>query len=579
MERETELAASRKVLVIGDDTRSFLATVRSLGRQGLEVHVAPYDMNAPALRSKYIRCIHRLPYYLDGGERWLAAVVKACRDERFDLVIPCEERALLPLYRHREVLEPLCRLAIPDPRALEAFFDKFSTRELAAELGVPIARGRLLTAADNAADLCAEFDLPMVLKFRRSYSWNELYVRKNASVIRSRPELEQWLEENRAETADVFVEEFWPGLGGGISVLCDRGKVILAFEHQRAHEVTGSSFYRRSVSLDPARLAAVSAMTARIGYTGLAMFEFKLNTSSGEWRLLEVNARPWGSLPLPVALGVNFPFGLYQLLVEGTAPRQADYRAGRYGRNFIPDLWQLRSNLEALRGNALGRLAALGAWLWEFRRVPAGTEVQDLWVGDDRAPAIAELRQFARERVATLRPAKGGAYVSGEKGRIIAATRAATRPLNIVFICQGNICRSPYAEYRLRQMLPAGSAVAVDSAGMLPRNARPSPPAAIAAAHRRGVDLAPHRSRHAFAETVDVASHILIFDEKNLRSFGARYPDLRDRVFFLAGLDDTQSGHEIHDPDGKAEAVFDQTYARIDRCLEGLVRQLEPADA
>ena len=35
--------APDKVLVIGDDMRSFLATVRSLGRQGLEVHVAPYD--------------------------------------------------------------------------------------------------------------------------------------------------------------------------------------------------------------------------------------------------------------------------------------------------------------------------------------------------------------------------------------------------------------------------------------------------------------------------------------------------------------------------------------------------------
>lgn len=571
------MAASGKVLVIGDDTRSFLATVRSLGRRGLEVHVAPYDMNAPALRSKYIRRVHRLPYYLDGGERWRAAVVKACQEERFDLVIPCEERSLLPLYRHRDALEPLCRLAIPDPHALEAFFDKFSTRELAAELGVPVARGRMLTSTDDAAGLCAEFSLPMVLKFRRSYSWDELYVRKNASVIHSRAELERWLADNRAETGNVFVEEFWPGLGGGLSVLCDRGKVVLAFEHQRAHEVTGSSFYRRSVKLDPARLAAVRAMTERIGYTGLAMFEFKLNTTRGEWRLLEVNARPWGSLPLPVALGVNFPLGLYQLLVEGTVPQPAGYRAGVYGRNLIPDLWQLRSNLAAAA--KLQRLRMLGAWVWEFRRVLAGNEVHDLWVGDDRAPAIEELRQFAGERLAALRPARANARLAGQERRIISAAQAARRPLKIVFICQGNICRSPYAEHRLGQMLPAGSAITVDSAGMLPRNARPSPPAAIMAAHRRGVDLAPHRSRHAFAETVAAATHIFVFDEKNLRSFCARYPELAERVFFLAGLDASRAGHEIHDPDGKADTVFDQTYAQIDRCLEGLVKQLEPAHA
>lgn len=55
-----------KVLVIGDDMRSFLATVRSLGRQGLQVHAAPYDMSSPALTSRYIQQVHPLPFYLDG---------------------------------------------------------------------------------------------------------------------------------------------------------------------------------------------------------------------------------------------------------------------------------------------------------------------------------------------------------------------------------------------------------------------------------------------------------------------------------------------------------------------------------
>ena len=96
------LVDKRRVLLIGDDTRSFLATLRSLGRQGIEVHVAPYDLGAPALRSKYVSHVHRLPYYLDGGERWLAALEAACTKQKFDLIIPCEERALLPLYRVRD---------------------------------------------------------------------------------------------------------------------------------------------------------------------------------------------------------------------------------------------------------------------------------------------------------------------------------------------------------------------------------------------------------------------------------------------------------------------------------------------
>lgn len=568
------MGASGKVLVVGDDTRSFLATVRSLGRRGLEVHVAPYQLGAPALRSKYIRAIHRLPYYLDGGERWLQAVEALFRTERFDLVIPCEERALLPLYRHRDVLEPLCRLAIPDAAALAAFFDKYSTRELAAGAGVPVPRGRLLSVADTSETLLAEFSLPLVLKHRRSYSWQELYVRKAAAVVETRAELAHWLQANRDEIDQVFAEAYFAGLGGGVSVLCDHGRVLLAFEHQRAHEVTGSSFYRRSMAIDRARRDAVAAMAAAIGYTGLAMFEFKLDTQSGAWRLLEVNARPWGSLPLPVALGVDFPYGLYRLLVDGQALPPAEYRPDMYARNFIPDLWQVRSALPRLRGWA-ARLGHLGAWLWEFRRIPSGREVQDVWVRDDPAPAYAELRQFARDRLDSLRAvdaSAGRARRENERRRLAAALGAARAPATILFLCQGNICRSPYAEHKLRQLLPADAALRIGSAGMLPRNARPSPPAALAAAARRGVDLAGHRSQHAWAETVAQAAVILIFDQVNRRSFEARYPELRERVFLLSALDNAGSETEIADPDGKSEAFFASTYERIDRCTERLAR-------
>jgi hypothetical protein len=49
---------SGRVLVLGSDTRSFLAVVRSLGRAGLEVHVAWCPLQSASLRSRYIAAIH-----------------------------------------------------------------------------------------------------------------------------------------------------------------------------------------------------------------------------------------------------------------------------------------------------------------------------------------------------------------------------------------------------------------------------------------------------------------------------------------------------------------------------------------
>src|SRR2546422_3500209 len=76
-----------------------------------------------------------------------------------------------------------------------------------------------------------------------------------------------------------------------------------------------------------------------------------------------------------------------------------------------------------------------------------------------------------------------------------AARRAlsARAPRSILVVCHGNICRSPFAAVLLQRALgPAG--IRVHSAGFIGPN-RPSPPEAVTAAARYGVNLSDHRSR------------------------------------------------------------------------------------
>ena len=113
------MSTAGKVLVFGEDTRSFLATVRSLGRRGLAVHAAPANLRAPALTSRYVAAVHALPPWMEDGAAWLEAVEALLRAEGFDLVIPCNETALLPLQHHRARLSALTRLAIPDDNAID----------------------------------------------------------------------------------------------------------------------------------------------------------------------------------------------------------------------------------------------------------------------------------------------------------------------------------------------------------------------------------------------------------------------------------------------------------------------------
>jgi protein-tyrosine-phosphatase/predicted ATP-grasp superfamily ATP-dependent carboligase len=562
-----------KVLVIGDDTRSFLACVRSLGRQGLEVHVAPQALDLPALASRYIAKVHLLPYYLDGGAEWLEAMRKLLDQEQFDLVLPCEERSLLPLYRHRDEFPPATRLAIPDQGALEAFFDKYQTRSLARQCDVPVARAHLWQAGDGAAEVEQALSYPMVAKHRHSYSWPDLYVRTQVAMLHDRRELDDWLARHRPEGGKVYFEAVFTGKGLGVSVLCHEGEVLQAFEHHRAHELSGSSYYRKSMPLEPGRLEAVRRMVAAIRYTGLAMFEFKLDERSGDWILLEVNARPWGSLPLPVAWGVDFPYRLYRLLCRGERTTAVRYPSPRFNRNLIADLWQMKAGLGRLRDRPVVAAAYAARWLGGFSRILLNRERHDAWVWDDPRPGVVEAAQFLRERWRGLRRDSqlplNPAWSAGRAG----GARPG-RP-HLLFLCQGNICRSSYAEHKARQLFAELRIDAsVESAGMLPRNPRPAPPHAQEASAARGIDLSGHRSQHAHREVIERASWIVVFDEINYRACLQRYPEAASRLVYLAQFEGRPEPTPIADPEGRTTAFFSTTYERIDRCLSGLAEQL-----
>jgi protein-tyrosine-phosphatase/predicted ATP-grasp superfamily ATP-dependent carboligase len=566
--RRGESVTSGKALVFGDDTRSFLATVRSLGRQGIAVHAAPANFRSPALRSRYIAAVHDLPPWLGDGTAWLQAMETLLRTERFDLVIPCNETALLPLQRHRAQLEPLAHLAIPDDHAIAVLFDKHATRELARQVGVPVAAGRLVRPDDTAEAVLAEFGAPVVVKPRRSYSLDTLAARGKAQVVRDATALAAVLR--ACDPAETLLEQFFPGQGMGVSLLASQGRVLQAFEHHRVRELSGASFYRISAPLTPELVHACEAIVAGVPYTGVAMFEFKRNERGG-WILLEVNARPWGSMPLPLSLGVDFPYRWYRLLVAGEETPAVTYRTGIYGRNLVPDLLASREEAAMLRLGAVAKARFVAGRGVELLRAATGREVHDVLVRDDPRPGLAELTEAGAEvRQRLMRDLPGAAVRQRQRARaaVARAMHGSSGPSRVVFVCQGNICRSPFAEALLRVRLGRDAAVTVGSAGMIPRPGRPTPAFGIQAAAPFGVDLSAHRSAWLTRETAEAASLLVVFDEVNRAAVLDRYPALTARVVRLDALGEPG---EIVDPVDGGLAEFQQCYQRIAAGVEELV--------
>ena len=164
--------------------------------------------------------------------------------------------------------------------------------------------------------------------------------------------------------------------------------------------------------------------------------------------------------------------------------------------------------------------------------------------------------------------------------RALSAVRSAGVPGTILFICYGNICRSPYAAYSLRRRLPPrlGEQITIVSAGSYGPG-RSSPANALAAAAALGVDLGPHRSQLLTPELVRSASLIVGMEVSHRRTIETMFGRVRAPIVLLGDLDpDASAPPMIADPYGGSREIFAETYARIDRCLGELAKHLDGLD-
>jgi predicted ATP-grasp superfamily ATP-dependent carboligase len=334
--------------------------------------------------------VHYFPRYSDDPVAWRISLLDALRAHSFDLLVPCDDRAILPLHIHRQEFSGYT-VAIPNPGAMSLLFDKECTHQLCAELGIPVAASARVKSSDTAQELAGLLGLPLVIKPRQSYWIDRLDSSGKVSIVESKAELHQLLNALE-EPSRYLVEAYFEGVGVGVSVLAQNGKVLHAFQHRRLREGRGSSSsYRISEPVNDDLYRACERICRRTNLTGVCMFEFRWNPGNHNWILLETNARFWGSLPLPLSLGVDFPRYLYDLLVHQTEHAPVQYAVGIKSRNLLLDGFNLFVGIRNLRWGEFGNwIAGLGDFLAQPIRWLSGRERSDSFVSDDLRPALWE---------------------------------------------------------------------------------------------------------------------------------------------------------------------------------------------
>src|SRR6266478_8541371 len=150
----------------------------------------------------------------------------------------------------------------------------------------------------------------------------------------------------------------------------------------------------------------------------------------------------------------------------------------------------------------------------------------------------------------------------------------------ILFICTGNVCRSPMAEGILRQAVQGRGNYRVLSAGLGAMEGQPPSPYAVQAVRELGIDISGLRSRMLTPELVQQADFIFAMTHSHVDTVILLYPQASEKTFLLREFDETLDFFEkdISDPIGGSYEVYLNCRDQIEQGIVSVLRVIEQGE-
>lgn len=151
--------------------------------------------------------------------------------------------------------------------------------------------------------------------------------------------------------------------------------------------------------------------------------------------------------------------------------------------------------------------------------------------------------------------------------------------VKVLFVCMGNICRSPTAHGVFRALVEKeglSQAVEIDSAGTHAYHVGSAPDRrAQATAQERGIDISDLVARRVEPDDFDLFDFVVAMDQDNYMSLSEICPDQHvDKIFMFMDFADHMRTREVPDPYYGGPSGFDRVFDLVEAASEGLLHQI-----
>ena len=377
--------------------------------RGIDVVVGAEKGRSLASSSRYCKRSFSYPSPDSDTEDFLHAVLETSGQYDRSVLFPMTDVTVNEILLHRNLFPENVLIPFSDHDQYDALSDKEKLFRHASKLAIPMPETLFSLDFTSREALIADavrMGFPLVVKAAHSRErLSGKYVASSATYANDPNELKTVLERPPYNQLRCLVQKRIQGPGIGIFLLARHGDVLARFAHRRIREKPpsgGVSVLCESVPLPNDAWETASRLISTIGWHGVAMIEFKLDAEENRPKLIEVNARFWGSLNLAIRAGVDFPFLLYRLALGESVEGPAGYRIGLKSRWELGDLDHLLIRLKrdpdhpSLSGTRVRKRDAVAVFLADFFRPLVAHEVFEC---GDPGPFLFEAKEYARNLV------------------------------------------------------------------------------------------------------------------------------------------------------------------------------------
>ena len=316
-----------KVLVEGGEGGVALIVVQSLGRNGTHVVVGSIESTPNSSYSKYCKKHFQYPDPKKYPEKFLNSILYEVKKEQYDVLITLGGEGMLLLSKNRDRFLPFVKIPLPDHDVLLKAYNKAETLKIALEQKIPCPKTYFVKDVEDIKKIQQELIFPVVMKPTESSGSKGLeYVTKKEKLIET-------FEKTSQQFGETIIQELIPPGGEtyGFEGLFNKNsepRAIFVHKRLREYPITGGPSTMRVGVKNEEIEELGTRLLQKLGWYGIAMVEFKVDPRDNTPKLMEINPRFWGSLSLAIASGVDFPYLLCKMAVDGDINVPLTYKPG-----------------------------------------------------------------------------------------------------------------------------------------------------------------------------------------------------------------------------------------------------------